>query len=391
MPEKNRQRVYVAACGAVSPWGDGLAAIGSGLREGRSAMVRRTFPGAGNLSVGACGFVDNVPGEDRSVTLLMRAMMQLHEVLGVLHQHVVPERRGVCVGTSKPALMLYIEDPDSGVDCFNELLPDYPARCVAKRTQAAGPLQSLSAACATALHNIIRGAEWIAYGNADYVIAGATDAALTDLYLTSLVQLGAMTRQECKPFDVHHNGFTAGEGAGLVVLVNEEALVRCKLTPLAEISGWALGSDAFHATACDTSGSGTASVLQRALLDAGTRVEELDLLSVHATGTPLSDLADANALRLVYGDAAQPPILSVKGAIGHLMGACGVIEFAAALECMREQMIPRVTRFSAPAPGCERLAIFNESARGKVDRVLKWNTGFGGQIAACIIERHLAG
>ncbi|HNM46832.1 MAG TPA: hypothetical protein PKH51_07415, partial [Candidatus Sumerlaeota bacterium] len=159
--------------------------------------------------------------------------------------------------------------------------------------------------------------------------------------------------------------------------------------PLARISGWAFGAEAFHATACDRTGLSTARVLRKTLADANVTAEGIDLLGVHATGTPLSDLADANALRILYGDHAQPPVLSIKGAIGHLMGACGSAEIAATLCCLYDQKIPVVPGFEKAAAGCEFLSIPRETKAGRVDRVLKWNAGFGGQIAACVIERVL--
>jgi len=387
--KQSRQDVLVIGSGVVSPWSAGVDALARGLYDGRIATTRREFPGAGNLSVGACDFIGGVRGEDRSVTLLRTALEPLLPMLQRMNAHVPCERRGVCVGVSKPGLMLYLENPDSAADRFPAILPDFVARHAASIIDARGPLQGLSAACATSLQNVIRAAEWIAYGDADYAIAGASDAALTDLYLSSLVQLGAMTREECRPFDARHAGFTAGEGAGVVVLATADAAERIGAKPLARISGWAFGAEAFHATACDRTGLSTARVLRKTLADANVTAEGIDLLGVHATGTPLSDLADANALRILYGDHAQPPVLSIKGAIGHLMGACGSAEIAATLCCLYDQKIPVVPGFEKAAAGCEFLSIPRETKAGRVDRVLKWNAGFGGQIAACVIERVL--
>lgn len=381
------QRVFVIGAGAVSAYGPGRAAMRTGLFNGTSALVARDYPGAGTLRVGACDHVESVHGEDRAITLLHSALDELSGPIGRLQEVVPPERRGACCATSKGALMLYLEDPARAPERLLDLLPDAPARWLARKLDARGPVQALVGACATGLHNICRGAGWIASGYADFVVAGSSEATLTPMYLASFVNLGAMSREGCRPFDRQHNGFVAGEGAGLVILATESAAARAGLRPVAEITGWRSEAEAFHQTSTRADGAHLAGLLGRTLKVAGCDAGEIDLLAAHGTGTVANDRAEGAGLNTVYRDRHMPPVFSTKGAIGHIMGGTGSVEFAACLECLEGGFIPATVGFNEHAPECVGLDVRTKSKPMDIRRILKWNLGFGGHLIACVLEK----
>lgn len=383
----NPRSVYIAAAGVVSPHGVGRVALAGGLAETRIALTRRHFAGLGETCVGGCDSIGSIPGEDRAITLLAPCMEELRVGWSRLAEHIPPRQRGVCAATSKGALLLYIEDPSHAHDHFLDLLPDAPARHLARSLNATGPIQALVGACATGLHNILRAAEWIADGRAEIAVAGSTEATLTPMYLSSFAKLGALSRTGCHPFDHRQCGFLAGEGAGLVVLASEPALHRANLQPIARISSWANLAEAFHQTGTKSDGRHVLRLLEMTLARARRAPEEVDLLHAHGTGTRQNDRAEAAALRQLYQKGRMPAVFSAKGAIGHLMGAAGSVEFIQCLECLTRGMLPGTAGFERAAAGCGEINVLTDTQSAPVRRVLKWNLGFGGQMAACLIER----
>ena len=380
-------RVCVLAHGTVSPWGEGTKAMEEGLRTGRCALRHEEFEGLGSLAVGRCGGIADIQGEDRAAVLLQLAAAQLDGHVRQLSSAVPPDRVGVCAATSKGAVLLFLQDPAAAPGRLLDLLPDAPARLLASRFGLTGPRQGRTGACATGLLNVLQAAEWIALGKCDAALAGSTEATLTPLYLSSFLNLGAMHREGCHPWDRRHAGFVAGEGAAVFLMASEQAAERAGLEPIAALTGWALRGEAHHQTATQRGGTQVEGLLRAVLADAGRTPGDMDLLATHGTGTRQNDEAEARGLKRLYKGVPLPPISGVKGAIGHLMGAAGAVELAACLVAMQTGILPATAGFEEPAPECSNLHVLRESQRAPVRRVLKWNLGFGGHLAGCVLER----
>ena len=379
-------RVCLLAHGTVSPWGEGAEAIKEGLRSGRSALVREEFPRLGTLAVGRCAGIPDEPGEDRAAVLLRRAAGQVDTPVRKLRETVGPDRFGVCAATSKGAVLLFLQDPAAAHTRLLDLLPDAPARLLARLYDLRGPRQGRTGACATGLLNVLQAADWIALGKGEAALAGSTEATLTPLYLSSFLNLGAMNRKGCHPWDRRHAGFVAGEGAAVFLLASERAAERAGIEPLAMISGWALRGEAYHQTATQRDGAQVEGLLRAVLADAGRSPAGVDLLAAHGTGTGQNDEAEARGLHRLYKDGTAPPVFGVKGAIGHLMGAAGAVELAACLAAMHEGLLPATAGFEHAAPECTNLHVLRETRNAGVRSVLKWNLGFGGHLAGCLLE-----
>lgn len=350
-------------------------------------LAARDFDYAGQLPVGACDFVPSIPEEDRGITLLREAWRELEPVARAMAEVVPPDRRAVAAGTSKGGVLLYIELGARAPERLLDLLPDAPARAVARWVGAEGPRQALVGACATAMQNVIRACEWIVDGAADMAVAGSTEATLTPIYLQSFLKLGALSPKGCFPFDERRCGFVAGEGAGLFVLASEEAAARAGLEPLAWITSFATAAEAWHQTAIRTDGRQVEGLVKILLRKAELAPEEIGLIGLHGTGTALNDAAEAAALRLIYANSKMPPVFSTKGAIGHLMGGTGGVELAAVVECLRAQIAPATVGYASPAEDCRGLEILTAAQPQTMSRALKWNMGFGGHLAGCVVER----
>lgn len=382
-----RHRVCILACGAVSPWGEGPQPIEEGLRSGKVMLRTTEFPGLGALAVGSCGGVDSIAGEDRSATLLRRAARQIADMVRRIADSAGHHQLGVCAATSKGSLLLFLEDPEAARHRLLDLLPDAPARLLAEEFQATGPRQARVGACATGLLNVLQAADWIALGKCRAAVAGSTEATLTPLYLTSFLNLGAMQRHGCNPYSLGRQGFVAGEGAAVFLLASEEAAREAGLEPLAHLAGWAQRGEAHHQTATARDGRQVEGLLRAVLADAAAEPPGVDLLAAHGTGTSQNDEAEARGIARLYGPRPSPPLFSVKGAIGHLMGGAGAVELAACLAAMRGGIVPATAGHGELASECAGLRVLRESASGEIRRVLKWNLGFGGHLAGCLLER----
>jgi 3-oxoacyl-[acyl-carrier-protein] synthase II len=191
------------------------------------------------------------------------------------------------------------------------------------------------------------------YGDADAVIAGGSEATLTEFGFACFNALQALSVEGVsRPFDARRDGFVMGEGAGALVLEELEAAQARGATILGEILGYAATSDAYHLTAPDPSAGPASRAIELALEDAGLTTEDVDYVNAHGTSTPLNDAVETRALKLAFGEerAKQVPISSTKSAIGHLLGAAGAVEAVATLETLRTRIIAPTLGLEVPDP-----------------------------------------
>jgi 3-oxoacyl-[acyl-carrier-protein] synthase II len=197
-------------------------------------------------------------------------------------------------------------------------------------------------ACAASLHAIAQATRMIQYGDADAVITGGSEAALTPLSKAAFARLEAVSpRGISQPFDKRRDGFVMGEGGAVLVLENAEKAAERGATPLAKVLGFGATSDAHHLTAPHPEGTGAAGAIRRALRDPGIEPGQVAYVNAHGTSTPLNDRAETKAIKEALGDRAmQIPVSSTKSAIGHLLGAAGAVEATATILALREKVAP---------------------------------------------------
>lgn len=250
-----------------------------------------------------------------------------------------------------------------------------------------GPATALSLSCASGGAALAVGADLIRAGRAKAVLTGGYDS-LSRFAWSGLSVLRTMSKDAVRPFDKNRDGTIFSDGAGALVVEEYEHARRRGARIHAELVGYGLGNNAFHMTAPAKEGAGSAVVMKMALADAGLPPEAVDHINAHGTGTKPNDVTETQAIKAVFGaHAAKMPVTSIKGALGHMMGAAGSVEAIASILSIRGGLIPPTTNFREPDPECDLDVVVNQSRAAAVGTVLSNSAGIGGCNAAVILRK----
>jgi 3-oxoacyl-[acyl-carrier-protein] synthase II len=231
-------------------------------------------------------------------------------------------------------------------------MPNAPAAWVSMKHGLQGQMFGVVSACASGGHALGLAMRMIQYGDADAVVAGGTEATLTEFGFACFNAMQALSPTgESRPFDARRNGFVMGEGAGMLVLEERSAAEARGARILAELAGYGSTSDAHHLTAPEPTGRPASRAISLALEDAGTTAAEVEYVNAHGTSTELNDAAETNALKLALGErSAAIPVSSTKSTIGHLLGAAGAVEAVATTQVLTTKVIPPTLGYEVPDP-----------------------------------------
>ena len=247
-------------------------------------------------------------------------------------------------------------------------------------------------ACATGTNSIGEAFRTIQYGDADVMVAGGTESAVTPMGIAGFTALTALSDstdpERCSiPFDKDRNGFVMGEGAGVVILEELEHAKKRGAHIYAEVLGYGCSSDAYHITSPAEDGAGAARAMQNALEDGGVKPEQLTYINAHGTGTHHNDLFETRAIKLAFGEhASKLRINSTKSMIGHLLGAAGAVEFITCVKEMEEGFIHKTAGLQETEEDMN-LNYCRESYREEVPFALSNSLGFGGHNASILIGK----
>lgn len=273
------------------------------------------------------------------------------------------------------------------------LIANMASGIVAIEVGARGPNFSIVSACATGAHSIGEALKTIRLGDADIMLAGGSEASVTALSYAGFCSMKAMsTRNDeperaSRPFDKGRNGFVMGEGAGVLVLETLEHAKARGARIYCELAGYGASCDAFHITQPDPEGRGLSLAIKGALRTSGMNPEEIDYVNAHGTSTPYNDKFETSSIKKVFGDHAYKlKISSTKSMTGHLLGAAGGIEAAAACKAIQTGILPPTINLEDPDPDCDLDYVPNTAQAIPVKSVLSNNLGFGGQNAALIFR-----
>jgi len=264
---------------------------------------------------------------------------------------------------------------------------------IAMRHDLRGPVFGVVSACAAGANALGAAVRAIQVGDADAVVTGGSEAALTPLARAAFAALDAVsTSGVSRPFDARRDGFVMGEGAGVLVLEDAEQARRRGAEVLATVRGFGASCDAHHLTAPRADGSGAAAAIRGALRDAGVDAGDVDYVNAHGTSTPLNDRAETLAIKAALGGhAARVPISSTKSAIGHLLGAAGAVEAIATIQTLRERVVAPTLGLEEPdedldldyVPGAARPL---PAPEGRAAVGISNSLGFGGHNAVVVLE-----
>jgi len=266
---------------------------------------------------------------------------------------------------------------------------------VAIELGARGPNFGVVSACATATHAIGESLRMIRTGEADVMICGGSEAAITPLAYAGFCSMKAMStnnetpQKASRPFDAGRDGFIMGEGAGILVIESLEHALARGATICCELAGYAATCDAYHITSPDPEGKGLSLAMNRALNDARVAPGEVDYINAHGTSTPYNDKFETLAIKKVFGDHARKVhISSTKSMTGHLLGAAGGIESIISVKAIQSGQVPPTINYETPDPECDLNYTPNVKQAAEIKTVMSDNLGFGGQNAALVFRKY---
>ena len=267
---------------------------------------------------------------------------------------------------------------------------------VSIRYGALGPNEATSTACTTSAHSVGNAFRTIERDDADVIIAGGAEAAITPMGVGGFAAMRALSTRNadpehaCRPFDKDRDGFVVGEGAGILVLEELEHARARDAAILAEIVGYGMSADAYHITSMAPQGEGCLRAMKNALRSAKLEPHEVDYVNAHATSTPLGDALETAAIKHLFNEHASSGKLlvsSTKSMTGHLLGGAGGLEAGITIMALQRQIVPPTTNLDDPDPACDLNYIANKPQAAKVDVALSNSFGFGGTNGALIFRR----
>jgi 3-oxoacyl-[acyl-carrier-protein] synthase II len=411
-----RRRVVVTGMGIVSPVGNDVPTFWASLVEGRSGVsFIRDFPTEKLRSDIAASVRDfdiaryMSPKEaeiyGRVTHFSLAAAVEAVAMAGLEEEGAADRTRiGCLMSTGMGSVDIFEEQvarsnergPRAVSPYFVPgVMPNGAAALIAMRYGFMGPSYSLASACATGTHSIATSALMIESGDADVMIAGGAEAATRLNTVAGFGNARALSKafegdpaRASRPFDERRQGFVMGEGAGALVLEEENHAKRRGAVPLAIVGGFGMTTDALHLTRPHPEGLGLALAVERALERAGLERDAIEYINPHATSTPQGDAAEILALRKVFGDKlAEIPMSATKSMIGHLLGGAGAAETIAVVCSLRDQMLHPSINVDNLDPELGPLDIVREKRPCRVDWVVKCSAGFGGHNCALVLGK----
>lgn len=411
------RRVVITGMGVVSPLGNSIAELWDNLIQGKSAASAITKFDSQKFKTHIACEVKNFEAHDymdhKDVRKFdpychyaMASSAQALEQSGLLQTPIDKSKVGVIWGSGNGGVSTFEKQMKEfyhgdGTPKFSPffmaaILNDMASGLISIKYGLMGVNYTTVSACASANSAIIEAMNNIRSGRADAIVAGGSDAAITEACIGGFNACKALSQRNndpstaSRPFDKHRDGFVMGEGGAALVLEEREYAIKRGATILAEIVGGAMSADAFHITQTHPEGMGARLSMQNALKDANLTIAEIDCINAHATSTPVGDLSEIAAIEKVFGDSAKNiAITATKGMTGHLLGAAGALESVISVLSIINNCVPKTINVEELD---ERInPALNLCLQGNqyktINTVLNNNFGFGGHNATVIFRK----
>ncbi len=407
------ERIAVTGLGAVTPYGMGVPRFWDAISAGKPGIGQTTDPELRRWAPVAAEVRDFDAGQYLSKKLLRNTDRVTHLALVAaaeaiadsdlgpddgtkLAPDVDPDRIGISLGTAFGGVqsleagayaLATGTSKRGGPRLVSKSIPNAPASAIAMHYRIRGPVMTYATACASSANSIGEAVRWLRCGEVDAVLAGGAEclfspAILAGLNASSAIALkgpddyGAWSR----PFATDRLGMVMGEGAAVLVLETVDRARARGAKIYAELAGYGTSNDAYHETAPDPTGAGAILAINHALRSSGLNVKDIDYVNAHATATISGDLAESRALRKVFGEHLDRiPVSSIKGAVGHMLGAAGAIESIACIKAMETALIPPTLNCEKPDPESPPDVVPLRSRKQRIRCALSNSFGFGGQ------------
>lgn len=413
------KRVVVTGIGAITPIGNTVEEYWNGLLNGVSGADHITLFNAEKFKTRfACevkgfdpvAYLDKKEARklDRFVQLAIVSSDEAIKAAGINKDNIDPDRAGVIFSSGIGGLITFQEEvmayaKGDGTPRFNpffipKMILDIAAGHISMRHGFRGPNFAVVSACASSTHALIEAFHYIKLGKADIIVAGGSEAVISDAGVAGFNAMKALSERNddpktaSRPFDKDRDGFVMGEGSGCLILEEYEHAVRRGATIYAEVAGCGATADAHHITAPHPEGLGALNVMRVSLEDAGMTPDDIDYINVHGTSTPLGDIAETKAILGVFGDHAYNlNISSTKSMTGHLLGSAGVIEAIACVKAVMHDVVPPTINHFTDDDGLDPKLNFTfwKPQQRTVRAALSNTFGFGGHNASVIVKKYL--
>ncbi|RCX14813.1 3-oxoacyl-[acyl-carrier-protein] synthase II [Anaerobacterium chartisolvens] len=407
-----KKRVVITGMGAVTAFGVGAGLLWQSVKAGKSGIssIERIDVSDLPTKVGA-EIKEFEPGEfidrkelkrmDRFSQYAMAAAQMAVNEAGAGFEEIDGKRLGVIIGTGIGGIEtlenqhnVLLEKGPGRISPFfvPMMIPNMASGLVSIKYGAKGFVECVVTACASSANSIGDAFKAIQRADADVIIAGGTEAAITRLAMAGFCASKTMTTEinpaeACRPFDIKRDGFILGEGSGVVILEELEHALRRGANIIAEVAGYGCTNDAYHITAPAEQGEGGARCMESAIADAGIEPCDIGYINAHGTSTELNDKNETSAIKSVFGEHAyKVPVSSTKSMTGHLLGAAGAIEAIITVSALKEGFLPPTVNYSNPDPECDLDYIPNTGRKAEVLYALSNSFGFGGHNASLVFK-----
>lgn len=410
------KKIVVTGLGIVSPIGNDLQTAWANATAGKSGIGKLTqFDPPENCITIAAEVKDFDPTKyliereakrnQRFIHFAVAASKMAVEHANLNIDDVLSNDVGVSIGVGVGALG-YLEDQayiarTRGVKRVSPFtipgfIPNMAAGVVAMECKAKGPNICTTTACSSAAHAMADAMMYIQSGRAKVMIAGGAESALSLISFAGFGQMKALCSKYAdepsrasRPFDKDRCGFVMGEGAGVLILEDEEFAKARGANILCEFAGFGASDDAYHFTSPSPGGEGGARAMQQALDTSGLKPEEIDYINAHGTSTELNDLCETQAIKTVFGEHAYKlNVSSTKSMTGHLLGAAGGVEAVFSVMSLTTGIIPPTINYETPDPECDLNYTPNQTVTRKISAVLSNSFGFGGTNVSLAFKRY---
>jgi 3-oxoacyl-[acyl-carrier-protein] synthase II len=408
----SKRRVVVTGLGVVSPVGVGVQTAWANIVAGKSGITRITKFDPSNFSSQIAGEVKDfdvsqfIPAKEarRMDTFIQYGLAAAIEAVkdsGIEATEENAERIGVSIGSGIGGLRLIEETNDT----YDEggprkispfFIPGTIINMISGNLSIMfgfkGPNVSIVTACTTGTHSIGDAARMIEYGDADVMVTGGAEAAITELAVGGFAASRALSGRNddpataSRPWDKDRDGFVIGEGAGVMVLEEYESAKKRGAKIYAELSGYGMSADAYHMTAPNMDGPRRS--MRNAMNNAGVNPDEIQFVNAHGTSTPLGDANETNAIKAAFGDHSSKIVVnSTKSMTGHLLGGAGGLESVFTVLSIHHQISPPTINIFNQDPECDLDYCANVARDMKIDVALKNNFGFGGTNGSLVFRK----
>ena len=409
----NVKRVLITGLGVTSPLGCSVDDFWNGLLEGKSGTIAIT-----DLDLSSCHtrIGAQVQGYDPAQHFSRKELQRLNRASQFaivaakeaieesrFAEHCAGSRVAVIIGgsiggfaASEPLLQQFFDEGTMSPYSVPFLMNVGPASNVSIRFGFKGPLMHVDGACASSGHAIGYAYSLIRSGMVDAAVCGGSDTTLSRSVYQAWASMRTLSQRNndpahaCRPFSADRDGIVLSEGAGILILESEESALRRDANVYAEMTGYAAASDGYHLT--KPSLEGMARSMALALSDAGLQPQQIDYINAHGTATHWNDLTETLAIKEVFGSAAYDiPVVGIKGALGHSMGATSAFELISCVLSIRDSMLPPTINLTTPDPECDLDYVREGKRKHEITHAMSNSFAFGGSNAVLIVSRYAPG